>query len=84
MSCSTRSSSGVKLQSALELRAYVNKRKEEIERIARFQKVATPTDIVIVVRAHKDAAWGDVYDTLDECSQAGYRSWQLRVIKQAA
>jgi biopolymer transport protein ExbD len=74
---------GVKLRTAVELRNYINKRKEEIERVARFQKVQTPTDVVIVVRAHKDASWGDVYDTLDECSRAGYRAWQLRVIKQA-
>ena len=74
---------GVKLPTAALLRAYVNKRKEEIERVARYQKVAAPTDIVVVIRAHKDASWGDVYDTLDECSRAGYRAWQLRVIKLA-
>jgi biopolymer transport protein ExbD len=74
---------GVKLRTAVELRNYINKRKEEIERVARYQKVQAPTEVVIVVRAHKDASWGDVYDTLDECSRAGYRAWQLRVIKQA-
>jgi biopolymer transport protein ExbD len=75
---------GAKLANALELRTYVKKRKEDLERLARFKKAASPVDIVIVVRAHKDASWGDVYDTLDECSRAGYRSWQLRVIKHAA
>jgi biopolymer transport protein ExbD len=74
---------GVKLHGASELRAYVTRRKEEIDRVARFHKLQTPTEIVVVVRAHKDASWGDVYDTLDECNRAGYRSWQLRVIKQA-
>jgi biopolymer transport protein ExbD len=74
---------GVKLRTAVDLRNYINKRKEEIERVARYQKVPTATDIIIVVRAHKDASWGDVYDTLDECSRSGYRAWQLRVIKQA-
>jgi biopolymer transport protein ExbD len=74
---------GVKLRTAVEMWNYINKRKEEIERVARFQKVQTPAEVVIVVRAHKDASWGDVYDTLDECSRAGYRAWQLRVIKQA-
>jgi biopolymer transport protein ExbD len=74
---------GAKLNTTQELRSYVSKRKEEIDRVARFRKTAAPVDIVIVVRAHKDASWGDVYDTLDECNRAGYRAWQLRVIKQA-
>jgi biopolymer transport protein ExbD len=73
---------GVKLHGAAELRAYVTQRKEDIERVARYQKLPTPTEIMVVVRAHKDASWGDVYDTLDVCNRAGYRSWQLRVIKQ--
>ena len=74
---------GAPLKSAAELRAYLNRRKEDLDRIARFRGQGT-VDIVIVVRAHKDSSWGDVYDTLDECGRAGYRAWQLRVIKQAA
>jgi biopolymer transport protein ExbD len=74
---------GVKLQNAFELKSYVKKRKEEIERVARYQKADAPPDMIVVVRAHKDASWGDVYDTLDDCSRAGYRLWQLRVIKQS-
>jgi biopolymer transport protein ExbD len=74
---------GSKLATPVLLRAYLRKRKEEIERVARYQKAPASADLVIVIRAHKDASWGDVYDTLDECSRAGYRAWQLRVIKLA-
>jgi biopolymer transport protein ExbD len=74
---------GALLQSMHELQAYISNRKADMDRVARYRKQTTPVDVVIVLRAHKDASWGDVYDTLDECSRAGYRSWQLRVIKQA-
>src|SRR5439155_21729658 len=73
---------GAKLATKQQLRTYVKERKEDIERVARVRGVSTPVNIIIVVRAHKDVSWGEVYDTLDECSRAGYRTWQLRVIRQ--
>ena len=75
---------GARLANDLQLRNYVKDRKDEIERVARVRGVTTPVHIIIVVRAHKDVSWGEVYDTLDVCSRAGYRTWQLRVIRQAA
>jgi len=73
---------GARLANDLQLRNYVKDRKDEIERVARVRGVTTPVNIIIVVRAHKDVSWGEVYDTLDECGRAGYRTWQLRVIRQ--
>jgi biopolymer transport protein ExbD len=71
------------LRTALELRRYIEVRKDRFDRMVRTQGITIPANLRIVIRAHKEASWGDVWDTLEECNRAGYRSWQLRVIKKA-
>jgi biopolymer transport protein ExbD len=41
---------------------------------------APPPNIVIVLRAHRDAPYKAVWDVLDTCRKAGYERWQLRVL----
>jgi biopolymer transport protein ExbD len=36
--------------------------------------------VTVVLRAHKDARYADVFRILDICSKAGYKRWQLRVL----
>jgi len=78
-----RFAAGAKLDTAVQLRDYLQTGKAEIDRLARVHGLTGSAPIVIVVRADKDASWGRVSDTLDECNRAGFRSWQMRVIKQA-
>jgi biopolymer transport protein ExbD len=75
---------GNPLKNSDQLRIYLQSRKEDIDRLARMRGGGQPANVVIVVRAHKDTSWGSVWDTLDVCSRAGYRSWQLRVVKKGA
>jgi biopolymer transport protein ExbD len=72
---------GAKLADAAALKAYLRERKADIERVAKARG-ETGVQVIIVVRAHKDCSWGDVYDTLDECNRAGYQLWRMRVIRQ--
>jgi biopolymer transport protein ExbD len=72
-----------------QLKTYIQERKRELENKAKARAqrmgvkyVAAP--IIVVVRAHRDASWGVIYDTLQECEKAGYNRTQLRVLKQAA
>ncbi len=73
-----------KLDTPAQLLGHLQARKQEIDQTARQHQLSGPADMVVVVRAHKDAPWGAVVDTLDECARAGWPRWQLRVIKQAA
>lgn len=71
------------------LGAYVQERKRELEgqaraRAERLGVKYQPVPVIVVVRAHRDASWGAVYDTLQDCVSAGYSRWQLRVLKQSA
>src|SRR4051794_11267402 len=55
--------------------------KRSIEREAHLRDPnAPPPNIVIVLRAHRDASYKAVWDVLDTCRKAGYERWQLRVL----
>jgi biopolymer transport protein ExbD len=84
-----RLASGRPLATAGKLRAYIQERKRELESVARVRAerlgvTYQPVPIIVVLRAHRDASWGAVHDTLQECVNAGYTRWQLRVLKQSA
>jgi biopolymer transport protein ExbD len=55
--------------------------KEQLLQYLRSRQAPGQGPVVVVLRAHKDTAWGEVWHTLEECSRAGYSSWQLRVIR---
>lgn len=62
------------------LKAYLSVQKQKRERTAK-ELGKKSVNIVIVVRADKNARYEDVYRILDACSRVGYDRWQLRVLK---
>ena len=67
------------LQSKLE--RFLNYTREKMERYAKYNdKPLERVQPVIVLRADKDVRYEYVYNILEMCSNAGFRSWQLRVL----
>ncbi len=63
------------------LEKYLREQRDKIERTARYnQKPPSWVRPVIVLRADEDVSWEYVYDILEMCSEAGFASWQLRVL----
>jgi biopolymer transport protein ExbD len=80
---------GGRVLSKARIKDYVVQRKRELDlqgqiRAQRAGVKYQAVPLVVVVRAHRDASWGAIYETLQECVNAGYARWQLRVLKQAA
>src|SRR5262249_3767313 len=63
-----------------KLKAYLQEEKTRIERVAREEGFTGPVKVVVVLRAHKDARYRDVWQTLKSCTEAGFRHWQMRVM----
>ena len=63
-----------------KLKAFLQEEKARIERVAREEGYSGPVKIVVVLRAHKDARYRDVWTTLKSCTEAGFRHWQMRVM----
>jgi biopolymer transport protein ExbD len=83
-----RIASGKRLVTAGQLKDYLHGRKHELDSMARAQAerlgiAYQPAPVMVVVRAHRDASWGAIFDTMRECENAGYSRRQLRVLKQA-
>jgi biopolymer transport protein ExbD len=79
-----RSAGSIALDTSATLRRHIQTRQAEVHELAQERGLTGPATVLVVVRAHRDAPWGAVWDTLEECSRAGCHGWQLRVIKQAA
>src|SRR5262249_45563089 len=84
-----RMASGKRLDSTQKLKNYIQERKRELDSVARARAermgvTYQPLPTIVVVRAHRDASWGVIFETLQECANAGYSRWQLGVLKQAA
>jgi biopolymer transport protein ExbD len=65
-----------------KLRVYVDREKRKLEREARERGFKGQLNVVVVLRAHKDARYDKVWEALDSCTKAGYQRWQLRVLHQ--
>jgi len=65
-----------------QLKAYLqgehNRLKKEMEERTGRKNIK----IVVVLRAHKDTRYGDVFRVLNTCTKAGYSKWQLRVLQK--
>jgi biopolymer transport protein ExbD len=68
------------LNNEIKLKAHLQREQQARQRAAQEKGRKGDVNIVIVLRAHKDARYADVYRVLDTCSQAGYKRWQLRVL----
>jgi biopolymer transport protein ExbD len=71
------------LNSPEKLRVHLLREKEGLERVARLKGRTTELKVVVVLRAHQDAFYEDVWQVLDSCTKAGFRHWQLRVMTKA-
>ncbi len=75
-------STGDDLSTPGKVRLYVEREKLALVREARERGETKDIKVVIVLRAHKDARYKDVWEALDSCTKAGYQRWQLRVLYQ--
>jgi len=67
------------LQSKLE--QFLNRTRQKMERYAKYNdKPLDRVQPVIVLRADKDVRYEYVHNILELCTNAGFRSWQLRVL----
>ena len=67
-----------------KIKHHLDREKESLERIARAKGISGEIKIVVVLRAHKEARYRDVWQILQQCQNAGYKKWQLRVMTKAA
>jgi biopolymer transport protein ExbD len=63
-----------------KMKSYLSRQKEDLERKARVQGRTGELRIVVVVRAHQDARYSEIWEVLDSCQKAGYKRWQIRVM----
>lgn len=61
------------------LKAYLTRERLRLEEEAQAKGRKGPVNVVVVLRAHKDCRYADVWQVLQNCTKAGYRRWQLRV-----
>jgi biopolymer transport protein ExbD len=72
-------STGESLDTPSKLKAYVERQRRTLESEARERGHVGEFKVVIVLRAHQDARYKEVWEALDACNKAGYHRWQLRV-----
>lgn len=63
-----------------KLKAHLMREKDALERVARAEGKVNDLKITVVLRAHKDARYRDVWEVLQSCANAGFRRWQMRVM----
>lgn len=67
-----------------KIKNHLNREKEILERVARAKGKVGEVKIIVVLRAHRDASYGSVWQVLHQCQTAGYKKWQLRVLTKRA
>jgi len=67
-----------------KIKNHLNNEKANIERVARAKGRMGEVKIIVVLRAHREASYGDVWQVLHQCQNAGYKKWQLRVLTKHA
>jgi biopolymer transport protein ExbD len=68
------------LDTPAKLKAHLQRERDALERTYHETGKTGEPKIVVVLRADKDTRYVDVYETLQACTTAGYRRWQLRGI----
>jgi biopolymer transport protein ExbD len=71
------------LNSPQKLKAYLMFQKDNLEIAARGLGKSGEFKIVIIVRADRRCKYSEVWTVLHSCQMAGFKHWQLRVLKQA-
>ncbi len=67
-----------------KLHAHLTREKESLQRQADLRGKKGELKVVVVLRAHKEARYGQIWEVLKSCTEAGYKRWQLRVLKKHA
>ena len=62
------------------IKAFLVGQREDKERIARARGRKGEISLVVVLRAHQDARYQQVWDVLHSCTKAGLKRWQIRVM----
>ena len=71
------------LSTPQKLKAYLMFQKENLEIAARGLGKTGEIRIIIVLRADRRCKYSEVWTVLHSCQMAGFKHWQLRVLKQA-
>ncbi len=66
-----------------KLKVHLMREKESYEAAAKERGKTGEVKIVIILRADKNCKYGDVWSCLSSCQRAGFKHWQLRVMKPA-
>jgi biopolymer transport protein ExbD len=62
------------------LKAYLERVKESLERSATERGKKGDVKIVVILRAHEDCKYEDIFACLHSCQRAGFKHWQLRAL----
>jgi biopolymer transport protein ExbD len=63
-----------------KLREYVDGERKNLQETARILGRQGDVNVVIVLRADKEARYHQIWEALDSCMKVGYQRWQLRVL----
>jgi biopolymer transport protein ExbD len=67
-------------QGRSKIKSYLNKEKARAQRVLAGSKKEGESDkYMVILRAHRESNYEDVFHVLQLCEEAGYRRWQLRV-----
>jgi len=66
-----------------KIKVHLVREKESLERAARARGKTGEVKVVVILRADKNCRYRDVWSVLDSCQRAGFKHWQLRVMKTA-
>ncbi len=66
-----------------KLKVHLIRERQSHEETAKERGKTGEIKIVIILRADKNTKYGDVWSCLSSCQRAGFKHWQLRVMKPA-
>jgi biopolymer transport protein ExbD len=67
------------LNNEIKLRAHLQREHEARRQAAQEKGRKGEVNVVVVLRAHREAPYEKVWGVLDLCNKAGYHRWQMRV-----
>jgi biopolymer transport protein ExbD len=71
------------LNNPIKLKAHLMREADARRRAAAEKGRKGDVNIIIVLRADKNARYADVWEVLHTCQDAGYKRWQLRVMTKS-
>jgi biopolymer transport protein ExbD len=68
------------LDTAAKLRAFLLRRKEEIDSLASLRGLKGEMRTIVIVSAHEEARAKDIWEILNSCEKVGFRKWKIRAL----